>query len=394
MTKVITNETKIQEVIGSNRYIDNIYPSKEFLEVELKRGKQLSLYIGMDPTAPDLHLGHSTNLLALKKFQEMDHRVIILIGDFTARIGDPTGKDETRKPLTENEIQRNLRTYKEQIGKILDLKKTEFKQNSRWLEKLVLKDFIRFASLVTVQQLLHRDMFQERLKSERSIALHEFIYPLLQGYDSVAMKVDGEMGGTDQTFNMLIGRVLMGKLLKKEKFVITTKLLENPLTKKKLMSKSEHNYISLQDNFQEMYAKILALPDEVVFNLFELCTEVPFEKINALKESNVLTAKHELAYEITKIYHGEKGALLAREEFNKIFRQKEVPSKIEEIEDKGDIISTLVAAGIISSRSEAKRLIDQGAIKINGQVIKEWDAPFAKGDIIQVGPKKFAKIKE
>lgn len=393
MPKVITDESKIQEIFDFSRYIENIYPSREFLGDKLRIGKQLSIYIGVDPTAPDLHLGHTTNFFVLKKFQELGHKVIILIGDFTARIGDPTGKDETRKPLTEKEISENSKTYKQQIGKILDLGKTEFKQNSGWLDKLSLKEFVKIASRVSIQQLLHRNMFQRRIKEEESIALHEFIYPLLQGYDSVAMNIDSEIGGTDQTFNMLIGRTLMDKLLNKEKFVITTKLLENPLSGKKLMSKSEGNYISLQDPAYEIYSKVMALPDEVIFTCFELCTEVPMERVDGLKSENVLAAKHELASEITKMYQGEKEAEKAKEEWGRVFSKKEYPSKIDEVENRGDIISTTVVAGIILSKSEAKRLIEQKAVKVNDKVIEEWDYTIKSGDIIQIGPRKFVRVK-
>lgn len=393
MAKIITDEEEIQELVNPGRYIESIYPSPEFLNQRLKSGRQLSVYIGVDPTASDLHLGHTTNFFVLKKFQELGHKVVVVIGDFTARIGDPTGKDETRKPLTEEEVKENSKTYKQQIGKILNLNKTDFKQNSKWLDKISLKEFIKIASNVTVPQLLHREMFKRRMEKGESIAEHEFIYPLLQGYDSVAMNIDGEIGGTDQTFNMMIGKTLMEKILKKEKFVITTKLLENPLTGKKLMSKSEGNYVSIQDQSFDMYSKVMALPDEVVFSCFELCTEVPLDRINDLKSNNILSVKHELAFEITKIYHGEKEAGKAKDEWHKVFSKKEHPSEIKEIENKGDLISTAVVAGVISSKSEAKRLVEQKAVKVNGKIVEEWGYKLKSGDVIQIGSHRFVKVK-
>lgn len=401
MTKVIIDDLKIREISDSTRYIESIYPSRGFLERQLRNGKQLSIYIGVDPTAPGLHLGHTTNFLVLKKIQELGHKVVIVIGDFTGRIGDPTGKDETRKPLMESEISENSKTYKQQIGKVLDFRKTEFKQNSKWLDKISLKEFIKIASRVSVQQLLHREMFQKRIKEEGSIALHEFIYPLLQGYDSVAMSIDGEIGGTDQTFNMLLGRALMEKILDKEKFVITTKLLGNPLTGKKLMSKSEGNYVSLLDSPHDMYSKIMAFPDEVVFNCFELCTEVSMGRINNFRSENILTAKHELAFEITKMYHREVKALSAREEFNRVFREGGIPKGISEIsigKDKENIVNLLIETKLVPSSSEAKRLISQNAVKVDGEIVSDWRRVIEISDnqdiIISVGPRKFVKVRK
>ena len=395
MSKAIIDDLKIKGLL--TRSVEKIYPSKEFLEQKLRSGEQISIYLGIDPTAPDLHLGHSTNFLVLKKFQELGHEVIIVIGDFTARIGDPTGKDETRKPLTEKEISENSKTYKQQIGKILDLRKTEFKQNGKWLDKISLREFIKIASMVSVQQLLHREMFQRRIKKGQSIAQHEFIYPLLQGYDSVAMNIDGEIGGTDQTFNMLVGRTLMEKFLTKEKFIITTRLLENPLSGKKLMSKSEGNYVSLQDPPYEMYSKIMVLPDEVVFTCFELCTEVPLEKINALKSGRIMKAKQELAFEITKMYHGEKEAEKARDKWDKVFSKKELPSEIEEFEVRGGPmpLGIFIADWLKVSNSEAKRLIgEQNAVKVNDVLVIDLNYEVKRGDIVRVGPRKFVKVKE
>lgn len=396
MAKINTNKKEIENLINS-RYIEKIFPSEDFLKERLNSGKQVSIYYGIDPTGPDLHLGHSTSLLILKKFQALGHKTIIVIGDFTAQIGDPTGKDSARKPLTRKQVLNNAKTYKNQIGKILDLKKLEFAYNSRWLDKFRFPDVIKLGSMITVQQLLDRDMFQRRMKQGRPIGLHEFIYPLLQGYDSVALKIDGEIGGNDQMFNMLVGRDLEKKYLNKEKFVITTKLLINPKTKNKLMNKSEGTYISLQDLPNDMYAKVLSLPDEVVFECFELCTEVESKEIEELKKQNILKAKHRLAFEIVKMYHGEKQAELAEEEFYRVYKKKEIPDKIPEYkinQSKINIIDLLLNTGLVKSSSEAKRLINQNAVEVDGVVVDNWHQEIVvkNGLILKIGPRRFAKI--
>lgn len=393
MPKVETNQAKIQELL--TRSIEKTYPSREFLEERLKSGNQLSVYLGIDPTGPDLHLGHSVQLLVLKRFQALGHKVTIVIGGFTAQIGDPSGKDSTRRPLTEREVEQNAQNYKSQIFKILD-RRTRFQNNNQWLSRLTFKDVIKLASLKTVQQLLDRDMFRRRIEKEEPIGLHEFLYPIMQGYDSVALKTDGEVGGSDQTFNMLVGRDLEKEYLGKEKFILTARLLVDPKTGRKMMSKSEGNYVSLKDPPQEMYVKVLSLPDKAVFELFELCTDLDFGKINGLKSLDILTAKHELAYQITKIYHGETGALLGREEFNKIFREKETPRETKEIRFKKDeinIVELLNGSGLVSSSSEAKRLISQGAVEVDNQKISNWDAiiDLRGGAAVKIGPKRFFK---
>lgn len=396
MAKVITDETKIQELL--TRSVEKIFPSKEFLEQKLKSGERVSVYLGIDPTGPDLHLGHSVQLFVLKRFQALGHRVIIVIGDFTAQIGDPTGKDLTRKPLGEREIKENAKKYKTQISKVLDITRAGFEYNASWLARLSFKDVIRLAALKTVQQLLDRDMFQRRMAKGESIGVHEFLYPLMQGYDSVALKIDGEIGGSDQTFNMLVGRDLEKAYLEKEKFVLTTRLLADPKTGKKMMSKSEGNYVSLGDEPRDMYGKILSLSDEAVFDLFELCTEVRAEKIDYLKLGDILTAKHELAYEITKIYHGPEAAEESAQEFKRVFSKKEKPAAIPEFPGSGTtLLDFMVKSGLAKSRSEAKQLFEQGAVRLNDEIIKtrtSWAYELKEGDIIRVGPRKFIKIKE
>lgn len=383
-----------------NRWVDKIYPSREEFEKALKERK-LTFYIGIDPTAPHLHLGHSTNFFLLKKFQQLGHKIIILIGDFTAQIGDPTGRTKTRKALTKKEILENCKNYKKQIGKILDfnLKKNpaELKFNSQWLNKLKMEDILKLASNFTHGQMIKRNMFQERLKMKKEIYLHEFLYPLLQGYDSVALNVDAEVGGTDQTFNMLIGRDLMKIYKNKEKFVITTPLLINPKTGKKLMSKTE-NFIGIDFPPNEMYGKIMALPDETIEPCLVLCTEIPLKKIEEIKKNlSPRELKSKLAKEIIKIYYNEKEAQKAEKEFEKIFKEKKLPTKIPQVKIKEktlNILDLLVKTKLTNSKSEARRLILQKGVKINGERKQNWQEiiQIKNGLIIQVGKRKFAKI--
>jgi len=396
---VETNLKKIKEILFS-RYIEKVYPSKEKLKNLLKSGKRLAIYIGIDPTAPHLHLGHSTNFLLLKKFQKLGHKVILLIGDFTARIGDPTGKLSARKPLSEQETLRNCRGYKTQTGKILDFvskeNPAELKFNSQWLSQLRLDEIIKLMAETTVGQILKREMFQRRIKEEKEIYLNEFLYPLLQGYDSVAMRIDIEMGGNDQTFNMMVGRDLVKDYLDKEKIVISTKLLINPKTQRKLMSKSEGNFIALDDSPDQMYGKIMALPDEVVLPIFNLCTEIEDEKIKEIMKLNPREAKTKLAKEIVSIYYGRGKAERAEREFNRVFREKKLPTIIPQVQIKEkslNILELLVKIKLISSKSEAKRLILQKAVKINGVLKENWQEiiEIKKGIVIQVGKRRFVK---
>ncbi len=402
MSKAIIDDLKIKELL--TRSVEKIYPSKEFLEQKLRSGEQISVYLGIDPTGPDLHLGHSVQLLTLKRFQDLGHKIILVIGDFTARIGDPSGRNQKRIPLTEKQVKENEREYKEQTGKILDLKKTEIRHNGNWLTKFKFEDVLELASRKTVQQLLDRDMFRKRIEKGDPIGANEFLYPLMQGYDSVALEVDGELGATDQTFNMLVGRDLEKAYLNKEKFVLATRLLVNPKTGEKMMSKTTGDYISLQASASEMYAGVMALPDEAVFEMFELCTEVPMAKIKYFKTGSILTAKHELAYEITKIYHDEKGAVFGREEFNRVFRGKEMPQEVKVFkfagnEERPNIINLFSGSGVIPevipSISELKRLISQRAIEDkDGNIITDWHQEMEVGGRFKIGQKKFVEIRK
>ena len=396
--KINTNQEKINEFLI--RGVENIFPNKSFLEKELKSGKQLKLYLGIDPTGPTLHLGHEISLMNLRQFQELGHKIIMLVGSFTAMIGDPTDKLATRKPLTREQVLKNCENYKKQASVLIKFdgeNPAEMKFNGDWLDKLTFKEVIGIAGNLTVQQMLGRDMFEQRIKEGKAIGLHEFLYPLMQGYDSVAMDVDGEIGGNDQTFNMLVGRDLMKTMKRKEKFVITNKLLTDTSGKK--MGKSEGNMITLDDSVDEKFGKIMAWADDMIVNGFELCTlesmSIAGQAVKRLKEgANPRDLKLELAEAIVKIYHGEKSAKSARENFVSIFSKKQTPDKISEFKLSGKtIVEALVASKLVSSNSEARRNIEQGGVKINGQVEKNVIAVVRVGDVIQKGKRFFIKIK-
>jgi len=386
------------------RGVDKIYPSKEAFQKLLKSKKPLKIYIGVDATGPQMHLGHATNFLILKKIQELGHKIFFLVGDFTAMIGDPTDKMATRQPLTHKEVLANCKNYKQQIEKIIsfsDKNFAEIKFNSKWLGALKFKDIIELSSNFTVQQMLERDMFQERIKNDKPIGLHEFLYPLMQGYDSVVMNIDVEMGGRDQTFNMLVGRTLMSKLLNKEKFVISTKLLENPNTGKKLMNKSEGSYIAMDDNPSVMYGKVMSLPDEVVSSCFNLCTELSNREISKIvtKNNSLRNQKARLAFEIVNLYHTIEEAQLAETEFNRVFRDKELPIDIPEVKIRNpkceDLPQMLFDLKLATSKSDARRLIEQGGVRIDKAVISDYKADICFHDkmVIQVGKLKFVRVR-
>ena len=379
------------------RGVENIYPSKEFLEARLRDGKPLTLYTGYDPTAPTLHIGHGITLLKLRQFQELGHEVILLIGDFTGVIGDPTDKGAARTKLTREEVLGNCKEYKKQASAILDFSgknPAEIKFNSEWHSQMNEQDMLELASHFTVQQLLERDMFEKRMAEEKPIYLHEFFYPLMQGYDSVAMDVDGEVGGNDQTFNMLAGRTLMKEIKHKEKFVLTTKLLADDSGKK--MGKSEGNMIALSDTPADMFGKVMRWSDAMMKNGFELCTRVPMDEVPAiLKASNPRDAKLRLAYEVTKTFLGEAAAKEGQERFAEVIQSKELPEDIAEITPSAyDIVTVLVEGGLAKSKGEARRLIEQSGVKINGEKVLSAETEVKPGDIIQKGNRSFVRIKE
>lgn len=390
---------KIDEVL--TRRVEKIYPSKETLEKVLKSGKKIRIYLGFDPSNPKLHLGHTLVLKKIKEFQNLGHEIILLIGDFTGRIGDPTDKLSTRKKLTKEEVLKNAKTYKEQAGKILNFSgknPVKIKFNSEWLDKLKFSDIAGLAYYFTVQQFIERDMYQKRLKEGKPISLAEFLYPLMQAYDGVAMEVDMEVGGNDQTFNMLAGRSLMKSKLGKEKFVLTVPLLVG--TDGQKMGKSLGNYISLTEGANDMYGKVMSISDNLIIEYFELCTDVPLKTIKEYKKElkkNPMTLKKKLAFEITKTYYGEKEVKAAEKEFKNVFQQKKAPTKTKTIEcEKKEykLIDILVKNYLVSSKGDAKRIIKQGGIDLDGKPITDIQFSFKpkEGNIIKIGKTKFIKI--
>ncbi|MBI2057592.1 MAG: tyrosine--tRNA ligase [Candidatus Yanofskybacteria bacterium] len=402
MAKVVTDENKINEVFG--RYVEAVFPSTEKAKEIFKSGRRLTFYLGIDPTGPDLHLGHTTNLFVLKKLINLGHKVILLIGDFTAQTGDPTGRDASRRTLTAKEVEENMKTYLRQVIKILPKGSFELKYNSKWLGKMTFNEIRKLARQVTVQQMVARDMFQRRIAENKPITLEEFLYPLMQGYDSVAMEVDGEVGGTDQTFNMMVGRDLVKSFLDKDKIVITTKLLEDSETGKKLMNKSEGHYVSLNDSPQEMFGRIMALTDSAVLPLFKFATELSDQKVAEIEarhknSENPKKLKEELSFELVRMYHGEKEAQKAKNEFERVFGQHELPQEIEEIKvapGKKNIVDLIFEAGVENSRGEIKRLIEQGAVKINEKEVKNWSEEIdidSQEVVLKIGPRRFYRLK-
>ena len=387
---------KIEELLGR---LENVYPSREELKKALKSGKKLVIYNGIDPTAPFLHLGHSVNLFILKRFQDLGHKVVLLMGDFTAQIGDPTGKNKKRKVLSKEEVLKNCKGYKEQAEKIINFNGKNpaiIKYNSEWWEKIDSKEFLKIMSSFTVQKMLERDMFEKRQEEGLPIWMNEFLYPILQGYDSVVLDVDVEAGGSDQIFNMLVGREMMKIYKNKEKIVVAWPLISSSKDGKK-MSKSEGNFIALDDSFGEMYGKTMALPDEIISSVLKLCTFLSEKEIEEIKKLSLRDQKAKLAKEIVKIYHGEKEAQKAEEEFNRIFRDKKNPSDVPELivkESEINILNLLVKTGFAVSKSEAKRLVLQGGVKINDEIQKDWQKiiEIKKGDVLKAGKRKFIKI--
>jgi len=397
--KVVTDKDKIEELLS--RGVENIFPNKEALEKVLKSGKRIRLYCGYDPSATALHIGNAISINKLAQFQELGHDVIFLVGDFTGMIGDPTDKSAARKKMTREDVLENSRHYEKQASAYLDFKgknKAQLRYNSEWSDSMTFKDLIELSSNFTVQQMIQRDMFQERLKSEKPIYLHEFLYPLAQGYDSVGMDVDLEVGGNDQMFNMLAGRELQKVLNNKEKFVVTLKLLADDSGKK--MGKSEGNAVFLSEEPNNMFGLIMSWPDGVIGVGLELCTKLPWDEVKKdqeiLKkgEENPRDLKMKLAYEVTKLVHGEKKAQEAKDHFVKTISNKEVPEEIEEVKPSAyDIITVLADSKMVSSRSEAKRVIMQNGVKVNQKIVNDIQAKLKPGDIVQKGKIKFIKLK-
>ncbi|NFR25552.1 tyrosine--tRNA ligase [Clostridium sporogenes] len=379
--------------------IINVEDLKNKLERSQKTGKPLTVKLGLDPTAPDIHIGHSVVLRKIRQLQDLGHRAVIIIGDFTGRIGDPTGKSKTRKPLTQEEVMFNAKTYEEQIFKIIDKDKTDLKFNSEWLGKLSLRDTIELTSKYTVARMLEREDFKKRFESHSSIGIHEFFYPLLQAFDSVTLKADIELGGTDQRFNLLMGRTIQKDFDQESQVAILMPLLEGTDGKDK-MSKSLGNYIGINEDANDIYGKVMSIPDEMIVKYYELATDIhPDEvaKIKAkLEEENVnpRDIKMELAKEIVRLYHGEEVSIKAEENFKNIFQQGNMPEDIGTIEEnvaETNIVDLIVKAEFAPSKNEARRLVKQDAVKINGEKVDE-ECKVKSEDILQVGKKKFIKI--
>lgn len=398
-TKVITDEKLIDNFL--NRGVENIFPNKDFLKSKLIKGERLSFYLGVDPTG-SMHLGHMIPMLKLSELQKMGHQIILLIGDFTAMIGDPTDKSAVRKQLTREQVLKNCENYKEQAGKILDFSgqnKAMFRFNSEWLSKMNFSDVLELSSLVTVEQMLKRDMFEKRISESKPIFIHEFMYPLMQGYDSVAMNVDGEIGGNDQTFNMLMGRDLIKTLKNKEKFVVATKLLVDSNGKK--MGKTDGNAVSMDQTPEEIYGRVMSWNDDIIVNAFEIATRLPIEEINNIKKmmdsgANPKQYKSLLAKEIISIIHDRDSANRAEKSFDSLFKNKEVPSDILELIVKKEetIKDIIISNNIVSSNTEWRRLINSNAITEfpSEKVINDPYIKLDKDTVLRIGKKRFVKI--
>lgn len=373
------------------------------LERSAKTGKPLRIKLGVDPTSPDIHLGHTVVVRKLKAFQDFGHTVIYLIGDFTAMIGDPSGRNVTRPPLTREEIEHNAKTYRDQVYKLLDPDKTEVRYNSEWMGKFDAADFIKLAARTTVKQILERDDFEKRMKNQQPISLHELLYPLVQGYDSVALNADVELGGTDQKFNLLSGRNLQREYEQEPQVVITTPLLEG-LDGVQKMSKSYGNYIGIDEPAGEMFGKVMSISDDLMWKYYELVTDLTPSEISDLRSQmeageNPRNIKVNLAKLVIKDFHSQAAADAAEEEFVKRFVQKEVPDEVEEktIDGGSHALAQLLAdTGLASSKGEARRLIEQGGVKINGEKATAPNAEISittDGALLQVGKRKFLRIK-
>jgi tyrosyl-tRNA synthetase len=384
------------------RGCDELLLEEELIE-KLKKNKTLRIKAGFDPTAPDLHLGHTVLINKLRQFQDLGHEVMFLIGDFTGMIGDPTGKSATRPPLTRDDVIENAKTYEQQIFKILDPEKTLVMFNSSWMNDMSPSELIQLAAKYNVARMLERDDFNKRYKSGQSIAIHEFLYPLIQGYDSVAMKADVELGGTDQKFNLLVGRELQKQYGQDPQVVLTMPILEG-LDGVQKMSKSLNNYIGISEAPDDMFGKIMSISDDLMWRYFELLSFRPMEEIDGFKQqvetgANPRDIKFLLGEELVARFHSEAEATQARENFIARFQKGAMPDDIPEVElsvDDGEmpIANVLKEAGLVSSTSEALRMIKQGAVKIDGNRVEDKALNIAKGskNIYQVGKRRFANI--
>jgi len=397
--KIITDPKKIEEVL--TRGVEEIIDRKH-LEKRLKSGEKLRVKFGIDPTSIDLHLGHSIPLRKLKQFQKLGHQIIFLIGDFTAMIGDPSARVTARKPLAKNEIKRNMADYVKQAAKILDMKKAELRYNSEWYNKKGADFLMNLSSRFTFARLIERKEFKKRIAKDIDITMLELLYPLLQGYDSVELRADLEIGGTDQKFNLLIGRKVQKKYNQPQQDIMTLPLLIGTDGTAK-MSKSYNNYIGLTEAPFKMYGKIMSIPDALIWHYFKLLTGFSLKEIEEMRGKvykiilNPREAKAKLAKEIVKMYHGQNASLAAEQEFNRVFKEKKLPSRIPEISIKAkslNILDLLVKTKLAPSKAEAKRLLEQKGVKIDGKVQTDWkkNIEIKKDRILQVGKRRFVKM--
>lgn len=380
--------------------IINVEELEQKLIKSQKENKPLVVKLGLDPSAPDIHLGHAVVLRKIKQLQDLGHKAVIIIGDFTGMIGDPTGKSKARKQLTKEQVIENAKTYEKQIFKVLDREKTEVRFNSEWLGKLNFRDVIELASKLTVARMLEREDFKNRFNNQISIGIHEFFYPLMQAYDSIELKADIELGGTDQRFNILMGRTMQKEYDQESQIAMFMPILEG-IDGKEKMSKSLGNYIGINESAEEIYTKVMQIPDELIIKYFELATDIHPDEIDKIKdmletnEDNPRDVKMRLAKEIVILYHGEKAALAAEAHFKSVFQNNEIPEDIPSVDivEGENIIDIITKSKLAPSKSEVKRLMLQGGIKVNGEKVLSFEnTPLKNEDIIQVGKRKFIKV--
>lgn len=392
-TKINTDPEKINEIL--ERGVAEVI-NKDNLRERLQGGKKLRIKLGIDPTSPNIHIGRAVVLWKLRAFQDLGHTAVLIVGDFTGLIGDTSDKESERPMLAEEQIQENKKTYFDQAFKILDKSKTETEYNSQWLKKLGFLEIGKLADMFGLHEFEARENISKRLKEGKRVSLRELLYPLMQGYDSVAVKADVELGGTDQRFNLLAGRTIQPAFEQKPQDILMTNLLEG--TDGRKMSSSWGNAINITDEPNNMFGKVMSIHDDVIVKYFEHATLIPMNEIIIIKNelengTSPRNIKIRLAGEIVKMYHGEKAAKKAEEEWEKVFSNKEMPSEIEEAPGEGmKLVDFMTEHALAGSSSEAKRLLDQGAVSINEEVVKEWGYVLGKGDIVRIGSRKFLKV--
>ncbi|GAF15916.1 LOW QUALITY PROTEIN: tyrosyl-tRNA synthetase [Bacillus sp. JCM 19046] len=405
---MLTQEQQVkvnEQVEALMRGVVEVVPEEAFrkkIEKSVLTGKPLNIKLGMDPSAPDVHIGHTVVLQKLRQFQEFGHHIQLLIGDFTGKIGDPTGKSETRKVLTDEQVKLNAQTYVEQYGKVLDMDKTEILYNSHWLGELKFEDVLKLAGQMTVARMLEREDFNKRYKTGQPISVHEFFYPLMQGYDSVAMDTDIEVGGTDQTFNLLMGRQLQDAYGKEKQAMLTLPLIEG-LDGVRKMSKSLNNYIGIDESPNEIFGKSMSIPDELMMKYYKLATDIPMEELETLEQGLAAGTVHprdakKLGYKFVEMYHGVAQADEAKAYFETVFQKRSLPDDMPVVKWSGDsdvsLIDLLVELNMQATKGEARRMIQGGGVKINE--VKQEDikavVTIEDGMILQVGKRKFTKL--